>query len=190
MDRYHVALFLHLLALLVASGATAIMKLAIGRSARARTLGEVIEWNRLMGATGKVFPICLAVFFLTGGYMLSLTQSVPWTTGFVVAGLTGVVFLLASGAFLGVKGKVMGEKLGAMARVHGMDHPAPKVAPPALLAALPSINTFVALAVAFDMVTKPNGIVASLGVLAMGAVLGAALGIRGHAPVAEQAPAA
>jgi hypothetical protein len=188
MDLYHIALFLHIVALLVAAGATAITKLAASRRAKARTIGEVIEWHNILMGAARAFPIVLVVFVLTGGFMLSRNHAQVWSTGFVVAGMTGVVLLLASGIFLGMKGKALGGVLQQIA-ANGMDQPAPTLATPPLLAALPVINTMIALSVAFDMVTKPASIATALTVVAVGIVLGAVIGFR-PAPAPARAPAA
>ena len=140
-------------------------------------------------STARVFPICLATFVITGSYMLSFTQ-IHASTGFVVAGLVGAGLLLVSGVFLGTKGKALKQILDEMAK-HGADQPAPKLVPPPLVAALPAINTGIALSVAFDMVTKPASIHVALGVLAIGIVLSAAASMRhSRVPRPNTAPAA
>ena len=188
MDLYHITLFIHIVTLLVAAGVTAVVKLAIGRRSRARTVGEVLDWHNVLTAAAKLFPMCLVAFVVTGGYMLSITR-VPWSTGFVVAGLVGVVLLLSGGVFLGVKGNALKQMLEGMAK-NGADKPAPTLVPPPFMAALPMINTGIALAVAFDMVTKPAGIPAALGVVAGGVVLGAMVGLRRPASAVEGVRAA
>lgn len=188
MDLYHIVLFVHILALIVAAGATAITKLAASRRAKARTIGEVIEWHNILMGASRAFPIVLAVFVLTGGFMMSRSGA-TMSTGFIVAGLIGVVLLLASGIFLGMKGKALGGVLQQMA-AKGIDQPAPKMVPPAILMALPVINTTIALSVAFDMVTKPTSIPAALGVIAIGIALGAAIGFRQPAAAPAKAPVA
>lgn len=45
MDRYHIALFIHLLALFVAAGATATTNLAAGRLARAKAVADALDWH-------------------------------------------------------------------------------------------------------------------------------------------------
>jgi hypothetical protein len=177
MDRYHITLFIHILALLVAASATAIMKLAAGRRASARTVGDVLDWHNVLMSTSKLFPVCLAAFVITGWYMLSIGQVHVWSTGFVVAGLVGVVLLLGSGIFLAAKGKALKQMLDEMAK-DGGDKPAPKLVPPPLVAALPVINTGIALSVVFDMVTKPTSMPIALGVVAIGIVLSAAGALR------------
>lgn len=173
MDRYHVALFIHLVALIAAAGATAITKLAAGRRARSRTVGEMLDWHNTLIAAARVFPVCLAAFVITGSYMLSIAQLNVWSSGFVVAGFAGVALLLLSSVYLGVKGAALRRMLEAAA-ARGADHPAPALAPPTLVAVLPPVNSAIALAVAFDMVTKPASIGVALGVVALGVVLGAA----------------
>jgi hypothetical protein len=185
MDIYHIILFLHIVALLVAAGATAVMKLAMGRRARARTVGEVLDWHNVLMGTSKLFPLCLAAFVLTGSYMLSVNRLNVWSTGFVVAGLVGVALLLVSGVFLATKGKALKQMLEGLAK-NGGNQPAPKLVAPPLLAALPFINTFIALGVALDMVTKPASIPVALSVVAIAIVLGAAVGLRRPAAVVEE----
>jgi hypothetical protein len=189
MDLYHIALFVHITALLVASGATAVMKLAMSRRSKARTLGEVADWHAVMMSTSKLFPMMLAVFVLTGSYMLSVNHVNAWATGFVVAGLTGVVLLLVSGVFLGTKGKAMSATLEDMIARNGADHPAPVLVPPPFVAALPIVNTFIALSVAFDMVTKPASIHVALSIVAGAIALGFVIGMRRPTPAPTQAPA-
>jgi hypothetical protein len=62
--------------------------------------------------------------------------------------------------------------------------------PPRLVVALPVVNIGIALAVVFDMVTKPASLGVALGVLALGIVIAAASSLRQPAPTAERAPAA
>jgi hypothetical protein len=121
--------------------------------------------------------------------MLSRFQPDVWRSGFVTAGIVGSVLLFASGTYLGMKGKALGAMLQQIAAAKGLDAPAPKVVPPALITALPGINTMIAMAVAFDMTIKPPSVMASLGVIGLGIAIGAALGLRRPVPAAERAVA-
>jgi hypothetical protein len=177
MDRYHIALFIHLLALIVAAGATAVTKLAAARLARAKTVGEMLEWHNTLSSAAKLFPLTLLAFVLTGGYMLSAAHVSVWSNGFIVAGIAGVILLGASGGYLAKKGNALKQVLEQIAE-KGADQPAPKLVPPPLVAALPIVNTGIALAVVFDMVTKPTSIPIALGVVVIGIVLGALKGTR------------
>ena len=190
MDIYHIALFLHIVTLMVAASATAITKLAVGRRARARTVGDALDWHNVLVSTSKVFPICLASFVLTGSYMVSVIGMRGWSSGFVVAGLVGVGLLLASGTFLGIKGTALTQVLETVAEA-GIDRPAPKLVPLPLVAMLPAANTGVSLGVVFDMVTKPTSIPVALTVIVIGAALTTVIAMRGRtAPAAQGARAA
>src|SRR4051812_15960364 len=102
MYIYRIALFLHIIAVILAAGATAVTKLAATRRMRARTVGEALDWHNVLTGASKLFPVALALFVLTGFYMLSVNGLRVWSTGYVVAGLVGVALLFASGTFLGM----------------------------------------------------------------------------------------
>jgi len=188
MDLYPIAKYLHLLALFIAAGVTAVTKLATGRRVRARTVGEALEWHSVLMGAAKLFPICLLVLAITGGYMLRPLH-VGMSSGFVVAGVAGVVWLFASGAFLGIKGGALKGALEAMA-AKGADQPVPKMAPPAAVVLLPTINTGIALAVALDMVAKPTSIPIALVIVLVGAVLGYLAAPKRAAAMAAQSAVA
>jgi hypothetical protein len=187
MNLFQIALFLHIIALVVAGGVTAITKLAAARRARARTVGDALDWHNVLMSAARIFPICIAVFVITGGYMLSVNK-LPVSTGFIVAGLTASVWLLATGAFLGVKGKGLGQMLAGLA-AKGADQPAPRLVPPPAAVMLPVINTGVAIGVAFDMVTRQPSIPVALTVVAVGGLIGAVLSMRHAAPAPVAQPA-
>lgn len=171
MELYALAKFTHLLALIVAAGVTAVVKMAVGRRARARTVGEALDWHNVLISAARLFPLCLAVFALTGWYMRSAVH-VSMSTGFIVAGVTGIALLLASGMYLGIQANALKAQLERIA-TEGADQPPPALVPSAAVAMLPTVNTGIALAVAFDMVTKPASIPIALGVVGVGIVLGA-----------------
>jgi hypothetical protein len=193
MDIYHIALFLHIVTLIVAASVTAVTKLAATRRARARTVADALDCHNVLVSSSRAFPVCLVAFVATGAYMVSVAAPGAWASGFVVAGLVGVLLLLASGTYLGVKGKALTRLLESIA-AEGADRPAPPLVPTPLVAVLPVVNTGIALSVVFDMVVKPASVTAALGIIAAGVVLSAAIGRkRGPATVAqdsEVAPAA
>jgi hypothetical protein len=110
---------------------------------------------------------------------------VNMSSGFIVAGVLAIIWLFASGAFLGIKGGALKAALEGMA-ANGADQPVPKMAPPAAVLLLPTINTGVALAVALDMVAKPTSIPIALGIVAVGAVLGLLVAPKRPASMAAQ----
>ena len=180
MNLYRLALFVHLLAVIVAAAVTAVTKLAAGRRIRARTVAEALDWHNVLISAARLFPICLVVFVITGGYMMSVARLSVWSTGFILAGLLGVVLLFASGTYLGIKGNAFKLALEEMV-ARGADQPAPTLAPPPLVMVLPTVNTGIALAVAFDMVMKPTSVPVALAVIAVGIVLGVLAAPKGPA---------
>jgi len=124
-------------------------------------------------SASRLFPICLVVFVVTGGYMMSVIHVSLWSSGFLVAGLVGVALLFASGTFLGIKGNALKQILEQAAK-QGSERAAPKLVPPPLVVMPPVVNTGIALSVVFDMVTKPSSVPVALGVIGIGALLSAA----------------
>ena len=100
----------------------------------------------------------------------------------LLAGLVGAALLLVSGVFLSTKARALKSVLDEIAK-RGADQPAPTLAPPPLIAALPLINTGIALGVVFDMVMKPASVLVALGVVAIGILISAAAAMRRPAPV-------
>ena len=178
MDSYRIALFLHVVTLMVAAGATAVTKLAVGRRIRARSVAEALDWHSVLVSASRAFPLCLASFVITGAYMVTRAGSQGWSSGFVISGLVGVAFLLGSGTYLGIKGKALKQVLENLAN-DGADPPVPKLIPPPLVRMLPVANTGVALGVVYDMVTKPASVPLALAILMLGAAVSVALSRRG-----------
>jgi hypothetical protein len=73
-----------------------------------------------------------------------------------------------------------------MAR-NGADQPAPSLTPPPLVAALPVINTGIALAVVFDMVTKPASVPLALAIVVLGILATVPVALRRPAPAPHRA---
>jgi hypothetical protein len=184
MDSYRIALFLHVVTLIIAASATAVTKLAVDRRIRARSVAEALDWHNVLVSASRAFPICLVSFVITGSYMVSRAGNRAWGSGFVVSGLVGVTLLLASGTYLGIKGKSLTQVLEKLAK-DGPDRPAPRLVPPALAASLPLVNTGIALGVVFDMVMKPTTVPVALGVLVLGIAGSIGLARRKLASIAQ-----
>jgi cytochrome c-type biogenesis protein CcmH/NrfG len=168
MTKYQIALFIHLLALLAATAASAIVKLAAGRRADAPTLREALEWGKLIGTTSRTFPIAVFTLVATGAYMTAGRWG--WRQGWIEAGVLGSLLLLASGAALGRRGAVQAQ--ASVLRLKSATHELPNdESPDRLAAVLSGANTGLALAIAFVMTTKP-GFAPAMGVLAIGAAAG------------------
>lgn len=177
MDRYHIALFVHLLTIISAASATTVATLATSRRIRARTVGEALEWHTLILTSARVFPVCLVSFLATGFYMMGITGGSRLSVGYIDAGLVGVTLLLASGAYLRQKGGVLRRVLQEAAARDAGAAP-PRLVLPKAVVVLPVVNSGIAVAVAFDMVTKPASIPVALGIIALGVAIGAVAGAR------------
>ncbi|HEX8983323.1 MAG TPA: hypothetical protein VF792_11165 [Ktedonobacterales bacterium] len=150
---YHLALFLHLCALLAAMSASGISHFADVRMGKARTSAELLEWATIISRAGQVFPVVLLTLVATGAYMVSPLWT--WNTGWVDTAFGGVVVLFVGGIITGVRNK-------ALQRALAGDPAAPisaqarQMADNLLTRALSYGNTGLAIGIVFIMVNKPN----------------------------------
>lgn len=187
MIGYHIALYIHLLALVAASATAAVVHLADVRRRSAVTVVEARQWHRLLGSTARFFPIATLTLIATGAYMVSTRSPWSWHTGWVEAGLAGAVYLLLSGPVLGARGARAGR---ALARLGADDVERARAAlNDPVASALSWMNTGVALGVVFAMAVKPS-LAASLAAVGVGAVVGLAANRAVLARRAAPAPAA
>jgi hypothetical protein len=170
MHGYHVALFVHLLALLAAFSASSLVHFAMTRVRDARTGAEALQWLGLCHRLSRVFPVALLTLVASGAWMTHDLWT--WDTGFVDAGLTGAVLLLLSGA--GVEGGRARRVAASLAAAPG-DRPGEAVRDPLWWAASWA-NTGTALGVVFAMAAKPSAAGSFAGV-AIGLVAGVCVGL-------------
>lgn len=182
MNGYTIALFIHLAALVAASAASALVHLADVRRSRATSVSEARQWHALAASTARVFPIAVLVLFASGGYMISAGHGWSWSTGWVDAGIAGVVVLMVNGAMLGRRGRAAARELAELASAAAATH-AGAIPRDPLASTLAWANTGLAVAVVFVMTTKPT-LVGSLIVLAIGIAAGVLLA-RSTEPRAE-----
>lgn len=172
MTTYQAALLVHLLALLAATSASAVVHFAARRKAQAAGLREALEWGKVVAGTARIFPIAVVALVASGAYMTA--DRWGWRTGWVEAGFAGSLLLLVSGAVLGTRGAAEGR--AAAARLQQAGHDLANDARPELLPALlGEANTGLALAIVVVMTLKP-ALVGSLAILALGAGAFAARG--------------
>ena len=174
MHAYEIVLYLHILSLFVAFGVTGALWFALARLRSARVCGEALQWLAVGKTAGMVFPVVLLTLLATGAFMVH--HSWTWSTPWVDAGLTGVVFL-------GVVGdRVEGGKGKKIAHVLAADPGAPIQGAAAAALRNPLfwsaglVNPLIATAVAFDMVTKP-GPAGAGAALAIAVVVGCAAAV-------------
>jgi hypothetical protein len=173
MNRYDLALVVHLLALIAAFGASTVVHVSMPKVRSARSGGEALQWLGLAQGFARVFPVALAALLASGAWMVHGRW--PWNSGFVEAGLTGVAFLAVSGGFLeGGRARRLAAALAARP-AEPIEHAAALVRDPLWWCGSWG-NTGIALAVVVAMVTKPSP-AGSFTVLAAGLALGCAVGL-------------
>lgn len=185
MNQYHVALFIHLLALLAAFGASTIVHVSMSKLRSARNGGEALQWLGLAHAFARVFPIALAALVGTGVWMVHGRW--PWSAGFVEAGIAGVVFLALSGGV--VEGGRARKLAGALAARPGepLGHAEALYRDPVWWSTS-FANTCVAIAVVLVMVMQPST-AASFAALVVALVVGCAGGVAAsRSPVTSLEP--
>jgi hypothetical protein len=170
MDAYHIALYIHFLALISAACASSLAHFAHSRAARAESPREMGQWLAFTGKVARTFPIAIVTLLLTGGYMTSATGLWSWSLGWVQAGATGAVLLFVAGATAGIRGKATGAKLRDLA-ASGYTQADLDACHDPVGHAISWMNTGLALSIVFVMTTKPAG-VGAFGALLVGAVAG------------------
>jgi uncharacterized membrane protein len=170
-NGYHIALFIHLLALVAASAAAAIVHFAGARGGRATSPDEALQWRDLVDSTEKVFPAAVVTLFATGVFMM-YQAGWMWSAGWIVAGILGAVTLAVIGRILGFRGAASRREI-----VHAREAGGP--VPPADVpeTVLSWCNTGLAVAIVFVMVTKPTLPGALLSLL-VGFASGGGIGLR------------
>jgi hypothetical protein len=181
---YQIVLAIHLLALVAAAFTSGMVHLAEARRSAAPTLRQALEWGGIMARAARVFPITVVTFIATGSYMAATRWG--WGLGWIEAGLAGAILLLVSGAVLGKRGAAAAKAMVERLQHAGRDLPNPRTGD-RVSAALSNANTGLAIAIVLVMTLKP-GLAVSFAILAVGAAIGARLGLshtRATATAAE-----
>ena len=103
MDKYHVALYIHFLSLLIGIGAASVLTVCAFQLRAARTLADAAPWGRVAAKVGRVFPIAILGLFGSGAYMTSDVWT--WDTGWIEVGIAALVVLA-------IQGPVVAERSG------------------------------------------------------------------------------
>jgi hypothetical protein len=99
MDAYHVVLYVHICSLLLAIAAAGALVTCLFGLRASRTLAEAAPWGMTAGKVGRLFPVAILGLFGSGAYMTSHFWS--WSTGWIVAGIVGLVVLAVQGPGVG-----------------------------------------------------------------------------------------
>ncbi len=182
MHLYAVALFLHILTLLAAIGLGSTIHHAEWSTRQATTVGQL---RTITGVyrRGNLFPILIILLFAGGAWLLHLSKKQsetfhfndPWVWTAIVA---LVILMVSGGAILGRHAVSYAKLLEATP-----DGPiTPEVRAATFTAgvwASSHMNTALAIAVVFNMVTKPTDVASAIVVLAIGFVVGTLIGLAG-----------
>jgi len=103
LDKYHVALYIHFVSLLIGIGAASVLTVCAFQLRAARTLADAGPWGRVAAKLGRLFPIAILGLFGSGAYMTSDLWT--WDTGWIEVGIAALVVLA-------IQGPVVAERSG------------------------------------------------------------------------------
>jgi hypothetical protein len=195
VSTYQIVLYIHLLALLLATGTATIVHLGDLSMRRAQTLSEAGRWGLLIKRSVIAFPIAAVVLFGSGAYMVSDVWS--WSTPWVLAAICGLAAIMLMGDLVnGRNARKVGEAIGGTLARQGdgplTDEIVALLENPVSIAAS-FAPTVLMLGVVYVMTAKPGagGSAATLLVcVAVAAAMGPLLARRGaKAPAAAAAAA-
>jgi hypothetical protein len=150
MNGYSVALFVHLLSLLLASVAASLSTFAALRLRRVDEAAEAKAWVAFVGRVVPAFP--LAVVGLLGSGIYMTHERWGWSIPWVDAALVGLGLIVALGS--GVEG-ARTRALGRELEVAGMSSRARRLLRDPLAWSAKMTTLTVAIAVVFVMTVKP-----------------------------------
>ena len=152
MSAYSLALFLHLLSMLLATVATALAGFAAFRLRDSENPREAAGWGMLIGKVVRAFPVATIGLVATGAYMTQKEWS--WSSGWIIAGLAGLALIVVCGA--GIEGS-RGRALKRELQTAGLSARAQQLMRDPLSWSAKVTTWTLTLAVVFVMSTKPSG---------------------------------
>lgn len=184
MTGYHMALTIHLLALLLAAGAAATTHFAHALMRRARTLSEAGRWGLAVKSTAHLFPVAVLGLVGSGAYMVSDAWS--WSAPWVIASLAGLAAIVLVGDVVnGRNGRAAGQAIGR-ALAHGGDGPVTaevtRLLESRLALSASFAPTLLMVGVVYVMTNKPGAAGCSAALLAAVAVSAATGPLLARAP--------
>jgi hypothetical protein len=112
LDKYHVALYIHFVSLLIGIGAASVLTVCAFQLRAARTLADAAPWGRVAAKVGRLFPIAILGLFGSGAYMTSDVWT--WDTGWIEVGIAALVVLAIQGPLVAERsGKKVAQALMA-----------------------------------------------------------------------------
>ena len=180
-----IVLFLHVAVVLIAIGVSSALHSAEWGARSSTTTAEVAALRRVPRRLEPLFPIVIVTLFGLGAWLLHLNHpAYQYRDGWVLSPIVALVLLLAVGeGLLAPKARHLDALLAAA--------PAGDLPPPVRLAPRDGVtwtashaNTGLALAVVFNMSTKP-GTATSATALSLGVIAGASQGTVGSRAAAS-----
>jgi hypothetical protein len=178
METYDIALFLHILVLLIAIGLGSVLHTAEWQQRKATTVQELRVISRPF-AWGKLFPVLIILLFGLGAWLIHLSEDrFDFGDGWIWTAVAALVVLFISG------GAVLGRHAARYGKLlaETPDGPIPdevrRTAFDPTTWAVSHMNTALALGVVLNMVTKPET-AGSIVVLVVAIVLGSTIGLMG-----------
>lgn len=192
MTGNQTVLYVHLLALLLATGAAAVLHVAYGAMRRAGTLAEADRWRLLAASAGRAFRAAAVGLFASGAALVSGAWS--WGAAWVLAGIVGLAIVIVVGELVhGRHGRALGRAIADALEPRG-DGPVTvailRLLESRLAIAASYAPTLLMLGVVYLMVAKPAEPRVCVMALAVPLVLAAATGaLLAHPPAGVWAEA-
>jgi MFS family permease len=166
VHAYSAVLFVHLLGLLVATGAAVLTFFAALHLRGAETTAEVARWAGVVKAVVPAFPVATLLLLGSGAYLTQVGWR--WTTPWIDAGLAGLALIVACGP--GIEA-ARGRALEQEVRTAGMTARSRALLRDPLAWSAKLTTMTLMLAIVFLMVVKPAALGSGLA-LVVALVLG------------------
>jgi hypothetical protein len=183
MDSYDIALYVHLLCLLLATAATTLAGFAGLQLRSAAAAAEVARWGMFISKVVKAFPVAVLGLLASGAYMTQDRWS--WSTPWIDASIAGLALIVALGS--GVEAR-RGRELRDEIRSSGLSPRARRLLRDPIAWSAKGATIALMLGVVFAMTTKPGtaGAVTTI-IVALAAGVLAAIPFWRQAPVVAEA---
>ena len=185
MHLVNVVLFLHIAVVLIAIGVSSPLHSAEWATRHSRTTVEAQALRRVPRHIEPLFPILIVTLFGLGAWLLYLDHSAyRYRDGWVLTSIVALVVLLAvGGGVLAPRAKRL-DALLASAPAGDLPAPVQAALRDRVTWTASHASTGLALAVVFNMATKPGTTTSAIALLA-GVIAGAVVGAPGNRTAAQ-----
>jgi hypothetical protein len=175
LNTYEVVKYIHLLFLLGAFGAAAVVWACLFNLRAAKTLADAAPWGALAGKLESTFPVAILGLFGSGAYMT--TDAWTWSTRWIDVSIAGLALMFVQGGGVAAR-RAHALKHALMANGPGpLGEPARRMARDVALWVVAFANPTVALGIVWNMTQKP-GVAGAIGAIVGGYAVGVALAFR------------